>query len=126
MDLSLARRRSAVHWLAALACSVAAAAVPAHAAAPCSPPAPDADWAVAAPEDAGFDPAALCAALEDAADEEAALHALLVVRGGRLVAELYRTGEDASLADYYGLFPDDVTFGVDVLHDVRSISKSVV
>jgi CubicO group peptidase (beta-lactamase class C family) len=126
MDLSIARWRSAVHGLVALACSVAAAAVPAHAAAPCPPLAPDADWAVAAPEAAGFDPAALCAVLEDAADEEAALHALLVVRGGRLVAELYRTGEDASLADYYGLFPDDVTFGVDVLHDMRSISKSVV
>jgi CubicO group peptidase (beta-lactamase class C family) len=88
---------------------------------------PDADWSVVAPEEAGFDRAALCAVLEDAADEEAALHALLVVRGGRLVAELYRTGPDSSLADYYAVGPArEVAFGVDVLHDVRSISKSVV
>ncbi|HEY6101340.1 MAG TPA: hypothetical protein VIW03_18020, partial [Anaeromyxobacter sp.] len=65
--------------------------------------------------------------LEDAAGEPLALHSLLVARGGRLVAELYRTGPDASIADHYGLgFARDVAFGAGVLHDVRSISKSVV
>jgi len=52
---------------------------------------------------------------------------VLVVRGGRLVAELYRSGPDASIGNHYGLgFARDVDFGPGVLHDVRSISKSVV
>jgi CubicO group peptidase (beta-lactamase class C family) len=127
MELCLPRRRGATRWLAALVCAAAVAAAPVHAAAPCAAPLADADWAVAAPEAAGFDRAALCAVLEDAADEEAALHSLLVVRGGRLVAELYRTSPDDPISSYYGLgFASDVAFDADILHDVRSISKSVV
>jgi CubicO group peptidase (beta-lactamase class C family) len=65
--------------------------------------------------------------LEDAADERLALHSVLVARGGRLVAELYRTAPDDTIANLYGLgIARDVAFGPDVLHDVRSISKSVV
>jgi CubicO group peptidase (beta-lactamase class C family) len=99
------------------------------AAAPCAPPAPDADWQVASPAAAGFEPAALCRALEAAARADANLHGFLVERGGRLVAELYREGPDAPINVRYGLgslFPDEVAFGTDDLHDVRSVSKSVV
>jgi CubicO group peptidase (beta-lactamase class C family) len=50
------------------------------------------------------------------------LHTLLVWKGGRMVFEHYGTGEDESLGQPLG----KVTFGPDVLHDLRSVSKSIV
>lgn len=50
------------------------------------------------------------------------LHALLVSRGGTLVFEYYGRGEDESLGRSLGT----VVFATDVLHDLRSVSKSVV
>lgn len=112
------------------------AGTPAFAASPtgaesaaCAVPVADADWEVATPDAAGFDPAALCAVLDHAVAVDANLHAILVVRGGRLVAELYRRGSDAPIDVRYGLanpFASDVAFDAEALHDVRSISKSVV
>jgi len=50
------------------------------------------------------------------------LHSLTVVRGGRMVFEHYGTGVDESWGRPLG----DVTFDRTVLHDLRSVSKSVV
>jgi CubicO group peptidase (beta-lactamase class C family) len=50
------------------------------------------------------------------------LHTLLVSRGGRLLFEYYGQGEDESWGTPLG----KVTFGPTVLHDLRSVSKSVV
>jgi hypothetical protein len=50
------------------------------------------------------------------------LHALLVWRGGQLLFEHYGVGEDESWGEPLG----KVTFGPTVLHDLRSVSKSVV
>jgi CubicO group peptidase (beta-lactamase class C family) len=50
------------------------------------------------------------------------LHALLVSRGGRLVFEHYGVGDDESWGKPLG----KVTFGPTVLHDLRSVSKSIV
>ncbi|GLR87021.1 serine hydrolase domain-containing protein [Bradyrhizobium iriomotense] len=50
------------------------------------------------------------------------LHALLVSQGGKLVFEHYGRGEDERLGRPVG----NVVFGPDVLHDLRSVSKSVV
>lgn len=50
------------------------------------------------------------------------LHTLLVWRGGRMVFEHYGTGEDEIRGEPLG----KVTFGPDVLHDLRSVSKSIV
>jgi CubicO group peptidase (beta-lactamase class C family) len=50
------------------------------------------------------------------------LHALLVSRGGRLVFEHYGAGDDESWGKPLG----KVTFGPTVLHDLRSVSKSIV
>ena len=97
---------------------------------PCfSPVAASDGWEVATPEAAGFDASALCAALDEVDRGDANIHAVIVERRGRLVAELYRTGPDAPIDVNYGLgnpFASDVVFGPDVLHDVRSVSKSVV
>jgi hypothetical protein len=50
------------------------------------------------------------------------LHALLVSRHGRLLFEYYGQGEDESWGDPLG----KVTFGPTVLHDLRSVTKSLV
>jgi CubicO group peptidase (beta-lactamase class C family) len=50
------------------------------------------------------------------------LHALLVSRGGKLVFEHYGQGEDWARGRPLGR----VAFAPDVLHDLRSVSKSVV
>ncbi len=50
------------------------------------------------------------------------LHALTVTRGGRIVFEHYGSGVDESWGRPLG----DVTFDRTVLHDLRSVSKSVV
>jgi CubicO group peptidase (beta-lactamase class C family) len=51
------------------------------------------------------------------------LHALVVERHGRLVAESYRSGQDASI---YTPVASLTAFDAGRLHDVRSISKSVL
>ncbi|HXW30664.1 MAG TPA: serine hydrolase, partial [Xanthobacteraceae bacterium] len=50
------------------------------------------------------------------------LHALLVSQGGKLLFEHYGRGEDMSWGRPLG----PVVFAPDVLHDLRSVSKSVV
>jgi len=90
----------------------------------CAPPAPlDDGWLAAAPEASGFDAAALCAVLDGVAGGVANIHAVVVERHGRLVAELYRRGPDRSI---WSLSAHDTEFGPTDLHDVRSVSKSVV
>ncbi len=90
----------------------------------CAPPATiDDGWETAAPDAAGFDRDALCAALEHAAPDNANLHSVVVARHGRLVAELYRRGTDRSV---WSLFAHEEDFGPTVRHDVRSITKTVV
>jgi CubicO group peptidase (beta-lactamase class C family) len=67
------------------------------------------------------------AALDVAAIERAAaaadLHSLLIWRSGQMLLEHYRTSKDKPVGDF---FAREVTFGPDVLHDMRSITKSVV
>lgn len=111
--------------IACLSFVFAACAGPRAASAPCAPPVEDSDWATLSPRDAGFDGAALCRALEDVSDSEVNVHALLVERHGKLVAELYRAGPDRPFDRAYGTGTTDRTFDVDQLHDVRSITKTV-
>jgi CubicO group peptidase (beta-lactamase class C family) len=81
------------------------------------------EWPTATPAEAGFAPdlaERLDAALADPTN--AGLHAVVLVRDGRLVYERYLTGDD----EIWGRSKQGVVFGPDSLHDVRSISKSVV
>ena len=50
------------------------------------------------------------------------LHAVLVLRGGRLVLERYYEGQD----ERWGRPLGRVAFGPDELHDLRSVTKSIV
>lgn len=95
---------------------------------PCASPPADADWPVATATEAGFDAPALCGVLTEVARSEANIHSLLVERGGKLVAELYRRGPDSSMEWMFGLrnpFDADVAHDAGRLHDVRSVSKSI-
>jgi CubicO group peptidase (beta-lactamase class C family) len=115
--------------LAAIALLQLGAAAAARAGEPCATPAAGGDWPVASAASAGFDAPALCAVLEGVAGGSANVHALLVVRGGKLVAELYRAGSDQPIDENYGLgnpFAGPVAFDATRLHDIRSISKNVV
>ena len=75
------------------------------------------------PEQANFDPLTLCS-LNEKLDKspEMNVHAVVVVRGGDLVFETYRRGEDYKLGTKLG----ETTYTPQMLHDVRSVSKSVV
>lgn len=89
-----------------------------------TPVAADDGWRVEHdPALAGFAPGRLCDAVQVFAESPRNLHALVVERHGRLVAEAYRDGADRST---YSLWPTQTRFDSEVLHDVRSITKSVV
>lgn len=80
-------------------------------------------------ESAGFNTARLCAALDAVATGTDNIHGVVVARQGRLVAEFYRDGPDRRIDQMYGLpnpLAGDAHFDATTVHDVRSISKSVV
>jgi len=54
------------------------------------------------------------------------IHSVLVWRHGSLVSETYTPGSDRTLTDALGVFPQKRAFDAASLHDVRSVSKSVV
>ncbi|MDB5956924.1 serine hydrolase [Ramlibacter sp.] len=97
----------------------------AAAAAACPPPAPLADgWRIAEdPAAAGFNAERLCTILQSFAASPANLHGLVIERAGSLVAEEYREGQDAKS---FALFTRRTAFDAGTLHDLRSITKSVL
>ncbi len=72
---------------------------------------------------AGFDVQRLCAVLNDFAMSPVNFHGLVIERHGKLVAESYKRGKDETI---YTIFASTKNFDASTLHDVRSISKSVV
>lgn len=88
------------------------------------------DWETASPEDVGLDAAVLCKITRELAiqgqlaarPDRRNVHAVLVVRHGKLVFEAYAAGEDENWAGPIGLVPHDAV----TRHSVWSISKSVV
>ena len=57
-----------------------------------------------------------------ASGELSGLHSVLVMRDGKVLSEAYFTGEDQRWGDPLG----EVKHGPDTLHDLRSVTKSVV
>ena len=99
-------------------------ACPAMAEAPdcAAPPAGQDGWQVATPASVGLDPAVLCAAGPRFEDwKQADLHAVLVVRNGKLVYEHYFNGPDEQM----GRRVMNAVFEQATLHDLRSVSKSI-
>ena len=79
-------------------------------------------WTVATPAEVGLDAGKLCE-LDAFIGQwpKANIHAVVVVRNGKLVMERYFTGEDERWGDKLGR----VAYGPEVKHDLRSITKSV-
>jgi CubicO group peptidase (beta-lactamase class C family) len=81
------------------------------------------DWNIAKPSDAGFS-GDLEARLDKVVADKRVwnMHAVIVIRGGRLVLERYFDGADDARGRPLGV----VAFKADTLHDLRSVSKSIV
>ena len=83
----------------------------------------DSEWSVAGPAEVGFAPD-----LEEhfeiarQAGSLPNLHGVVAARSGRIFFERYLAGPDAARARPLGV----VRFGPDTLHDLRSVSKSIV
>lgn len=108
------------------AASLLVSSVAAQSPAPASAPRPTtlADgWKTGPADSAGLDPARL-AALTSALRgwPELGVHAVLIERGGRLVYEEYFDGFD----ERWGTPLGRVTMGPNTIHDLRSVTKSVV
>ena len=86
-------------------------------------PAPADDWQSISLVEAGFAPN-VAGRLDDAvgSGELPNLHAVVVARHGKLVLERYYAGPDERWGGPLGT----VTFGPEVKHDIRSVSKSIV
>jgi len=99
-------------------------ATTAHAQQNCATPAALNDgWSIAVPEDVGIARGALCA-LDVFISHlpQPNVHAVIVTRHGKLVAERYYTGADQNFAQPLG----SVAFGPAVKHDLRAMTEPVV
>ena len=60
-----------------------------------------------------------------AASSDLNIHAVLVVRKGKLVFERYFRGDDEIPGRIFGRRVANIAFDADTLHDMKSVSKSV-
>lgn len=91
-----------------------------------SPTARDDGWPVASiNEDKLVDHDALCRLADRLVASDANIHAVLVAHGGKLVFERYFKGSDEVSGRIYSREAESVTFDADMLHDMKSASKSV-
>ena len=79
-------------------------------------------WAIDSPESAGLDGARLCRIADRLKETEANVHAVVIVRHGKLVFEQYFAGYDEPWGQDDGQHDFDAT----AKHDMRSASKSVI
>jgi CubicO group peptidase (beta-lactamase class C family) len=85
------------------------------------------DGLVVASTDDGklIDRDALCAMADRLVASAANIHAVLVVRGGKLVFERYFSGSDEVPSRFFGPRVENIAFDADTLHNLKSVSKSV-
>jgi CubicO group peptidase (beta-lactamase class C family) len=89
----------------------------------CGSPASIGDgWPTATPESVGLDGARLCGIAARLKETEANVHAVVIVRHGKLVFEQYFAGYDEPWGQSGGQHDFDAT----AKHDMRSASKSVI
>jgi CubicO group peptidase (beta-lactamase class C family) len=87
-----------------------------------TPVASDDNWAIASPESVGIDGTRLCGIAATLKAQGADVHAVVIVRHGKLVFEQYYAGYDEPWGSPHGQHDFDAT----TRHDMRSASKSVV
>jgi CubicO group peptidase (beta-lactamase class C family) len=78
-------------------------------------------WLVDTPANAGLDASRLCATADWLKTANADVHAVVVIRHGKLVFEQYFAGFD----DPWGMPDGSFRFDATTKHDMRSVSKSV-
>jgi CubicO group peptidase (beta-lactamase class C family) len=89
----------------------------------CGSPASIGDgWPTATPESVGLDGARLCGIAARLKETEANVHAVIIVRHGKMVFEQYFPGYD----EPWGMGEGRHDFDATTKHDMRSASKSVV
>jgi len=81
----------------------------------------DDGWPIDKPENVGLDGARLCGIAARLVATNANVHAVVVIRHGKLVFEQYFSGYD----DPWGVPEGQFDFNATTKHDVRSVSKSV-
>jgi CubicO group peptidase (beta-lactamase class C family) len=86
-----------------------------------TPTALDDGWTITSPESVGLDSARLCAMAARLKEIQANVHAVVIVRHGKLVFEQYFSGPDERW-DVAGQYDYNAT----TKHDMRSASKSVI
>jgi CubicO group peptidase (beta-lactamase class C family) len=79
-------------------------------------------WIAASPESVGLDSTRLCRIAARLTETEADVHAVVIVRHGKLVFEQYFRGYDEPWGEPDGIHDFDAT----TRHDMRSASKSVI
>jgi CubicO group peptidase (beta-lactamase class C family) len=89
------------------------------------PVARDDGWPVTSADDRLADHDALCGMASRLTASGANIHAVLVVRSGKVVFERYFKGIDEIPGRIYGRRMENVAFDADTLHDMKSVSKSV-
>ncbi|CAL79835.1 putative Beta-lactamase [Bradyrhizobium sp. ORS 278] len=87
-----------------------------------TPAALDDGWTIARPDEVGLDGARLCAIAERLRVTNANVHGVVIVRRGKLVFEQYFAGYDEPWGGDSGRYE----FKATTMHDLRSITKSVV
>lgn len=110
----------AIAW--AIACSPAIAQ-PTSVPPACGAPATlDDGWSIDTPEKVGVDGVRLCGIAARLRMTDANVHAVVIVRRGKLIFEQYFSGYDEPWSAQRGQYDFDAT----TKHDMRSVSKSVV
>jgi CubicO group peptidase (beta-lactamase class C family) len=82
----------------------------------------DDGWAIGKQEDAGLDGTRLCGIAERLKAANANVHGVVIVRGGKLVFEQYFAGYDEPWGGTAGRYE----FDANTLHDLRSVTKSII
>lgn len=82
----------------------------------------DDGWTIARPEDANLDSTRLCGIAERLKVTNANVHGVVIVRDGKLLFEQYFAGHD----EPWGGSPGRQEFDATTLHDMRSVTKSIV
>jgi CubicO group peptidase (beta-lactamase class C family) len=82
----------------------------------------DDGWTIAKPEDSGLDGTRLCAIAERLKVTNANVHGVVIVRSGKLVFEQYFAGYDEPWGGSSGRYD----FDANTLHDLRSVTKSII
>jgi CubicO group peptidase (beta-lactamase class C family) len=84
------------------------------------------EWETATSAETGFVPDFEARLDQFAQSGVGNLHGVVVARHGRLVLEKYYEGEDMLRDGRGGVYPERVAFSAERLHEVRSITKSMV